>query len=104
MQVKMKTVDIRRSELSVIRVTVPAWEFPILAALHGPVNVTPVTDSMVEGEPPQADAEFQRLTTRYPRERRDDGSQGNPIAENVYGQHAAGVMNLQRQIDAAVVA
>lgn len=103
MKVKFHTVDIRRSELSVIRVTVTAWELPILKAVHGNLNVTPISESALLAEPPQAEAELERLTGRYGRERREDGSQGVPFAEAVYGQHAAGVMSLQRQIDAAVV-
>lgn len=103
MKVKLKTLDIRRSELSTTRVTVPAWEVPILQAVHGLVGVTPVSEDIVEAETPEAEAELQRLTSRYGYSRNKDGSRGPLFAEAVYGQHQAGVMNLQRNIDAAVV-
>lgn len=103
MKIKMQTVDIRRSETTTIRVTVPAWELPLLLALHGAVGVTPVSESHVEAEAPEAETEFQRLSDRYGQERRDDGSKGAVLAEAVYGQFQPGIMNLQRSIDAAVV-
>lgn len=103
MKVKLHVVDIRRSELSTTRVTVPAWELPILQAVHGAVGVTPVEEKIVEAETPEAEAEFMRLTGRYGYGRNKDGSRGALFAEAVYGQHQAGIMNLQRQMDAAVV-
>lgn len=104
MKVKMQTVDVRRSELTTIRVTVPAWELPVLQALHGATKVTPVSESLVEAQTPDADTEYQRLSGRYGRERLPDGSLGGVIAESVFGQFQPGIMNLQRSIDAAIAA
>lgn len=100
---KTVSVDIRRSEMTTIHTTVPAWEVPILVALHGRGQVTPVGEGTKDAEVPNTETEFERLKARYGRERRDDGSIGALLAEAVYGQYAAGTMNLQRQIEAATV-
>lgn len=104
MKVKYQTVDVRRSELSVIRLTVPVWETPLLNAVH-PLGADVVQDVTVDvDDVPEAATEFRRLTERYGVEIRADGSRGAPIAEAVYGQFATGTMNLQRAIDTAVAA
>lgn len=102
MKIKVKCVDIRRSETTVIRVEVPAWELPLLEALHGKTALTPAGDRVIEGDVPEATAEFERLSARYGAELNKDGSRGMIIAEAVYGQFQPGIMNLQRSIDAAV--
>lgn len=102
MKIKHSVVDVRRSETTTTRVMVPNWEVPILEALHG-IGISVVQEQPVERDPPEAGAEFERLAGRYGSERKKDGSLGDLIVQNVYGQHQAGIMNLQRQIDAAVV-
>lgn len=102
MKIKHSVVDVRRSEVSTTRVIVPNWEVPILQALHGH-GVAVVKEQEVERAAPDAGGEFERLAARYGMERKKDGSLGDPFVQNVYGQHQAGIMNLQRQIDAAVV-
>lgn len=102
MKIKHSVVDIRRSELSTIRVIVPNWEVPVLEALHGG-GVTIIQEQEVEREAPDARAELERLAGRYGKERKEDGSLGDPIAVNVYGKHQAGIMSMQQNINAAVV-
>jgi hypothetical protein len=105
MKVQYHTVDIRRSELSVIRLEVAAWEVSLLEALHGLAGVTKVSTAAVEvDDVPDASSEYKRLGDRYGVEIHDDGGRGDPMVEAVYGKHATGVMNLQRAIDAAVTA
>lgn len=102
MSVKMASLKIRRSELSVIAITVPQWEVPILEAVHGRVNLEPVSTTLdADALPPNVEEEFERLTKRYGFARNKDGSIGEPHAENVYGKHAAGAMALERAIVAA---
>lgn len=104
MKLKYRSFDIRRSETTTIRVKVPLWETPLLEALHGRVNLAPMGDELIEATAPDAEAEFERFGTRYGNERRPDGSIGMRMVEAVYGQFQPGIMNLQRSIDAAVVA
>lgn len=96
------TVDIRRSEMTTIRVTVPSWEVPIIQALHGRANIAPAGEGQKAIDVPDAEVEFERLSARYGRERREDGSLGMPLCEAVYGQFQPGIMNLQRNIEASV--
>lgn len=100
---KTVTVEIRRSELSTIRSTVPAWELPLLRAVHGVANLTPVEEGKKDAPLPETEPEFERLANRYGRERKDDGSVGDPIVEAVYGKFEAGLMALRRNIDAAAI-
>ncbi len=102
-KIKTVTVDIRRSEMTTIRTVLPAWELPILEALHGRVSISPVGEGVKEMEVPQVETEFERLSARYGRERREDGSLGMPLCEAVYGQFQPGIMNLSRNIEAAVI-
>src|SRR4051812_24719183 len=103
-KIKTTTVDIRRSELTTVSATVPAWELPILQALHGRTNVQVTGQGTKDVETlPETETEFERLTARYGRERREDGSLGMPLCEAVYGQFQPGIMNLQRNIDAATI-
>lgn len=102
--IKTTIVDIRRSEMTTVRVTVPAWELPILQALHGRVAAAVIGDGTpMAREVPNVETEFERLCARYGRERREDGSLGMPLCEAVYGQFQPGLMNLQRSIDAATL-
>jgi hypothetical protein len=101
MKAKFHTVKIRRSELSVIQTTVPQWELPILEAVHGRGNIEPVKVETTEVKLPEAEIEFERLTARYGNSRNKDGSIGEPHAENVFGMHQSGILNLQRAIEAA---
>jgi hypothetical protein len=102
--IKTVSVDIRRSEMTTIRVVVPAWELPILQALHGRTGTQVVGEGSKEYDAlPNVEAEFERLSARYGRERREDGSLGMPLAEAVFGQFQPGLLNLERNIEAAKV-
>ncbi len=93
------TVDIRRNEGATIRNSFPAWEIPILIAVHGEDAVTEVGEKLVNRELPDAHDEFVRLTDRYRRSKNEDGSQGIPYTHMVYGQ--MGVAKLGEAIKSA---
>lgn len=101
MSIKYVSVKIPRSELCTIQEDVPAWEVPILQALHDQATVVGATTREVET--PEAADEYARLEQRYPRSVTDDGSIGMPVVAAVYGQHAPGVANLARTIAVSVV-
>lgn len=79
-------VDIRRNEGATIRASFPEWEIPVIQAVHGVDAVTEVGDRLVNRPLPGPEDEFQRLTTRYKRSRKEDGSYDAPYAHMVYGQ------------------
>lgn len=96
-----KKVMIRRSELQTAPDIVPAWELPILEALHD--DVTETGEILLDRDPPGAEDEYKRLENRYPRVINEDGSKGLPLVAAVYGQFNIGVATLKRLIDAATV-
>jgi hypothetical protein len=102
-RVKFNTLEIRRNESTTVRTTVPAWEVPLLQALHGQMNVNILGTEVRNAEVPDAETEFQRLEGRYGRTRQEDGSVGMPYAQAVFGQFMPGIMALERMIDAATV-
>jgi hypothetical protein len=103
MKVRFAKIDIKRSELTTIHREVPAWELPILKAIHGFVNVAVLENTVRDAVVPDAETEFERLKGRYGRSRNEDGSVGMPFVEAVYGQFASGVMQLERNMEAATV-
>jgi hypothetical protein len=95
--IKNHVLDIRKSELSVIRVTVPAWEGPVLQAVHGE-EVQFVDEVEITRDPPDsAGDEYERLANKY----RDEADKP-PFVHAVYGAFAPGVAALQKAMDAAI--
>jgi hypothetical protein len=97
-----KLVDIRRSELCIIRKAVAQWELPILEAMHEGITVHD-GEQLLDREPPEASGEYMRLETLYKNTTNDNGDQGIPYVASVYGQHAAGINALRKAIEAATV-
>lgn len=97
-----KVVDIRRSELCVIRKAVAAWELPILEAMHEGLTVHG-DDQLVDRPTPDAAAEYERLTALYKHTTNANGDQGVPYVSSVYGTHGDGVRALSRAIKAATI-
>jgi hypothetical protein len=97
-----KLVDIRRSELCIIRKAVAQWELPILEAMHDGITVID-GDVLLNRPVPEADAEYMRLGTLYKTTTTDNGDQGIPYVGSVYGQHAAGINALRKAIEDATV-
>ena len=95
MYVTYHKLDVRTSELQNARVEVPAWEAPVLQAVHGE-NVVFVSDSLVERDAPDAADEFRRLGNKYRGEADDP-----PFVAAVYGQFGPGIAALKTAIDAA---
>jgi hypothetical protein len=101
--IKFCTIEVRRNESTTVRTIVPAWEVPLLQALHGQINVNILESTVRTAEVPDAEAEFQRLENRYGRTRQEDGSVGMPYAQAVFGQFMPGIMTLERMIETATV-
>lgn len=104
MSIKGAIVSIRRSELHTVQDTVALWEVPVIAAVHDDGAVQIVKEIVIANrELPNVKEEMERLEARYKRARNDDGSQGDLVAHNVFGKHAAGLQTLKRAIQEAKV-
>lgn len=117
-KIRYVNLELRLSELTVRPMSVPAWEVPLLEAVHGrgaikqfgTVLVPAVvkkrtargTVEIVERMPDGA-VEYARLGRRYRKSQTEDGSVGSAYVDVVYGQFGVGETNLQRAIDAASV-
>jgi hypothetical protein len=102
-KIQFKTIDIRRSENTTIRKDVPAWEVPVLEAVHGDVTVI---DDLSVSSPigPNANDEYMRLSNLYKNTKNEDGSQGVPFVAAVYGQFQQGIEALGEAIAKSVSA
>lgn len=100
-KIKHHVVDVRRDELLTVQRTVPAWELPLLQAVHGAENVAEVGAMTLERDVPHAGDEYQRLETRYGKSKRDDNSDGPPYISLVYGESVGGVRALHGAIQSA---
>lgn len=89
-------VLVERDERLSIPTAVGAWEVPILEYIHGKEKVI-VGDSFTdEGDFPNAEVEFDRLSRRYG----EDIKAEKPFVSLVYGQPPIGVRELARAIEA----
>jgi hypothetical protein len=95
---KMVNATVRRSALQTQNVTVPPWEIAVLEAVHGSGDVVVHDTVEVEREIPNAAAELERLAKLYG----VDVESGISWAEQVYGQHRAGFLALQKEIQASL--
>jgi len=98
--IKYVTADIQINELHTQRVEVPAWEVPVLEAVHG-ASVSVTSERLFDRPAPGAEDEFRRLANRYREATNEDGSKGIPYVASVYGQFGVGTANLGRAIAAA---
>lgn len=101
--IRFKKASIRHNELSTLHVDVPAWELPVLQAVHGG-SVVETGEFLVDRDPPSAADEFERLTNRYKEAPGEDGSISKlPFVAAVYGQFNIGVTALTAAIREATV-
>ncbi len=94
------SVEIRRSELTTLRILTTRWELPLLQLVHGTADVT------VKGEidddtpyPTSAKSEYARLEQVYGQDKEDDG---RTFVAKVYGDGQGGVLNLGSKIRATI--
>ena len=107
-KIRYVRLNIRRSELHTVEVAVPAWEVPIIEAMHGKPDegetaVTVLGDTLIEKKPPRPADEYTRLANRYKDAKNDDGSKSLPYVSAVYGQFGVGQGALASAIRAATV-
>lgn len=95
--VKFIKAKIRRSPQHVQRVVVPAWELPVLQAVHG-AGVSVDGEQFIDREPPDVDTEFARLARRY---KHPENSPESPYVAQVYGAFGPGLEKLGRAIEQA---
>ncbi len=84
--IRCARVELRKHECSTLSGAYPAWELPILQAVHGPDNVKVVGEKLIARDPPDAHDEFTRLTNRYGRSRDENGNYSTHFCHMVYGQ------------------
>ena|SRR6266853_552696 len=102
MSIKALELRIVRNELATFVEWFPAWELPILEAMHQ--SVTVIGQSIFDDRnPPDVQEEYNRLQTRYGRTTNEDGSRGLPYVAAVYGQFNVGYSRLGDAIKAATV-
>jgi hypothetical protein len=96
---KYISAKIRLSELHAQNVAIPAWELPILQAVHG-AGVSEVGELEVDRPAPEAADEFQRLAMKY---RHPENSPESPFVAQVYGAFGPGISRLAQEIERAVI-
>lgn len=103
MAIKHQNVSIRRDELTTLRVTVAAWEVPLLHLVHreGAVQDLP-GEPWADVDPPNVVDEYQRLANKYRSPPDDDGRPGQSPVAAVYGPFGASPL-LKQAIEAAVI-
>jgi len=102
MKLKYQEVEVRlQSGAAVMRKMVPAWETPILQAIHPEVQI--IRDVVEDREPPSVSGEMGRLIAAYGAEREEGGITGITFAESVYGKHAIGLESLRGAMQRAVL-
>lgn len=96
----MRRLNVRltRSENESAQLAIPAWEIPVLQAVHGPEKVEVDEDSETFDELPYPNAgqEFDRLSRRY----KEDIQSGVLFVAAIYGQPPLGLNKLAEAIAA----
>jgi hypothetical protein len=102
MKLKYQEVRIRQREgACIIQRRAPAWEVPILQAIHE--GVTVVADVCEDRPAPSVSREFARLEKAYGFETDHEGSRGPAVVAAVYGQHQLGLQSLRRAMQDSVL-
>lgn len=91
-----------KDRANIAHIRVPAWEVPILDAVHGG-GVSEVRDLVEERPAPSSDAEYERLGAVYGNSVTDDGAQGPPYVAAVYGSMGEGRRRLRAAMQEAVL-
>ena len=99
--IKGYTLRVRRNESVTTEASYPAWERPILEAVHPETTV--VRECEIDRPAPSAEEEYVRLENRYKNAVEEDGRKGQSFVAAIYGQHGLGIQRLQEAIDAAAV-
>lgn len=99
--IKAYVLRVRRNESVTVEATYPAWELPILEAVHPETTV--VSETTIDRDPPGAEEEYTRLENRYKHSTDENGAKSLAFVAAVYGQFNGGVQRLQAAIDAATV-
>jgi hypothetical protein len=100
---KRLKVSVQLSELHQQHLTVPAWELPILTAVHGQAKISVNGEELDKRESPSAEVEFERLQKRYGNMENSDGAKGLFYADAVFGQFGVGTATLAKAITEATV-
>jgi hypothetical protein len=89
-------VQIRKSETTVATISVPPWELPVLAAVHGGDRLIPTGRLIpVNRAKPDPQGEYDRLEIKY-RSNRDKG--GSAYVAEVYGAGEIGTRRLAEEM------
>lgn len=105
---KFKRVEVRirmRDGATVIQRRVPAWEVPVLEAVHPETSVVngDLVGESEDGKPLSVQSEVDRLTASYGYERDTNGTAGGTYFAAAYGAAGAGYQALKRAMQNAVL-
>ncbi|MDE2098508.1 MAG: hypothetical protein KGL39_14740 [Patescibacteria group bacterium] len=102
MKMRYKLVEVRMQQgASILRKRVPAWEVPVLQAVHP--ETTEIEDIVHEVPSLSVSSEMARLQLAYGGEQKDGKFTGIPYADSVYGQNAVGLRALRAAIQESVL-
>lgn len=103
MKLQYAEIDVvLKDRANIARIRVPAWEVPILEAVHAG-GVAFVRDIVEERASPSSDSEYDRLQTIYGNSSTEDGAQGPPYVAAVYGSMGEGRRRLREAMQGAVL-
>lgn len=97
MALKYLAVTVLLNETAKMTIEIPEWELQILEAVHGPEHCVVEGRFLFDRDPPDAQAEFERLRRRYKTMPNSDVF----YATAVYGMNAAGHQRLAELIERA---
>lgn len=90
-----------KDRANIVHRQVPAWEVPVLEAIHG--EVAHIRDVVQERPTPSSEAEYDRLVAAYGESVSEGGEKGVPYVASVYGQLGIGRKALRTAMQAAVL-
>src|SRR5262245_8487490 len=88
---------VRRNELNQQRVDIPPHELPVLAYVHGEEACRVIDELIVDRDVPDAAEEYQRLASKYARDKANESLE--PRVSAVYGAGQRGVLALAQAIE-----
>ena len=98
MKYRYERLRVRLSELHTQNITVPAWEAPVVQAVHGE-SVESLGETVHERAEVDVHDEFARLANKY----REPEPGQPPFVAAVYGSFGPGLTALTRAVNEAVV-